>query len=98
MNNDAWKAFCDFAQHPERYRTPTEEPWDVTTVRPKPKRTRERKMTLDRVNRQAAKAGVTPSSVTLNADGSATVHLNGQATPAIEDEANEWDVLKVVRQ
>ena len=54
MNKDAWKAFCDFAMHPER--DPSEEPWDVVTTRPKQQRTRKRKMTLDRVNRQAAKA------------------------------------------
>jgi len=96
MNKDAWKAFCDFAMHPER--DPSEEPWDVVTTRPKQQRTRKRKMTLDRVNRQAAKAGVTPSSVTLNADGSATVHLDSQATSPIEDETNEWDVLKAVRR
>jgi len=79
------------------YRAPTDEPWDAVT-KPKQKRSRKRKMTLERLNRQVTKAGVTPSSVTLNVDGSSTVQLNGQATPAIEDEMNEWDVLKAVRQ
>ncbi len=87
-NDQAWKSLCEFVKH-----RPVDdpEPWEVTTVKPtvKPvKRTRKRKLTLDRAMRQASKAGIAVSSATLTPDG---VKLElGEAT----NQTNPWDSVQ----
>jgi hypothetical protein len=87
MNDDAWKAFCDFTKHPERHGDPRE-PWEIATTKPKPKQTRQRKMTLVRALKQADKAGVKVGSATVKPDG---VMLELGETP---DPPNPWDSVQ----
>jgi hypothetical protein len=84
MNDDAWKALCDFAKHPERHGDPRE-PWEIVTTKPKPKQTRKHRVTLARALRQADRAGVSVSSATVKPDG---VVLELGETP---DQSNPWD-------
>lgn len=53
------------------------------------RRTRKRRVTIDRAMRQAAKAGVSVSAATITADGGVTLSLGeGQA------DRNEWDDVR----
>jgi hypothetical protein len=88
MNDDAWKALCDFAKHPDRPGDPRE-PWEIVTRTPKPKQTRKRKVTLARALQEANKAGVSVSSATVKPDG--VVLELGETAP---DQPNPWDSVQ----
>jgi hypothetical protein len=95
MSNDAWKALCDFAKHPDRGGDPRE-PWEVVTT-PRPVNgnplTRKRRVTMERALKLAARAGVAVSGVIVKPDGSVTLEL-GSGSPNGEPDVNEWDSVK----
>ena len=58
----------------------------------KRKRSRKRRVTLDRAMRQAKKAGMNVSAATLNADGSVKLEF-GDNDQNHHHQQNDWDTL-----
>jgi hypothetical protein len=85
-NDDAWRALCAFVKHP--YPADDREPWDIVTTRPKPRKTRKRRMTLARALKQADKAGVAVSSAVVKTDG-VVLELGETST-----QPNPWDKVQ----
>jgi hypothetical protein len=57
------------------------------------KRSRKRRITLDRAMRQANKADVAVSSATLNADGSVMLEFGGNGQDHRQQQNDDWDTL-----
>lgn len=84
-----WQALCNFAADPNYYKDPRET-WEIleTTKPPAKKRSRKRKMTLDRAMRQVDKAGLRIASATLTPEG---VKLE---LGEVDQTANPWDSIQ----
>ena len=98
----AWRGVCDYYKaNPiigrsdyfprSDYFADPREPWEIPlTPRAKP---RQRKMTVARAMKQAAKAGVAVRSATVKADGGVELQL-GQSSQNEKIEANPWDSVQ----
>lgn len=85
----AWEAFCNFAKEPNYYKDPRDM-WEIAdSLRPPKKRTRKRKVTLDRAMKQASKAGVSVNGATITADGGVKLELGKDDVGP-----NEWDSIQ----
>jgi hypothetical protein len=93
MADDPWREFCKFARDPWCNTTPDDflAPWDVVTHPAKPKRTRKRKMTLDRAIKAACRAGVNVINATMAQDGSVKLQLGETSN---DHDVNEWDSVQ----
>jgi hypothetical protein len=92
-SNTAWSDFCAFAADPwARFSlSDFQEPWEVHTSPPKAKKTRQRKVTLDRAMRAASKAGVSVASATITSDGGVRLEI---ANGSNGHDINEWDSVQ----